>query len=224
MTDEEYEAIVPDNRDLEYGEGFMKFLDLDHGWSSWLVGQITWLMFQPRSAIEFGCGTGQLLASLMERGVVVLGVEKSAACLKFAERHLRNLPRRIVIHDMCKPPCLPISSFYASRKADLAISIEVLEHLPEEGADTAVKTISDSADIALITACPPTGRNPMLHLNEQPFDYWVSKFQAQGMEFDEAATIAFRTAMRGFYVMHGTGRLPIVPAWLFSSYIGVFCH
>jgi hypothetical protein len=222
MTDEELEAIVPNNRDPKYGEGFMKFLDLDHGWSSWLVGQVVWLMFKPKSVIEFGCGTGQLLASLMEQDVQVLGVEGSGACLKFAERHRQGLSDRIIIHDLCRAPCLPITSFYEPRKADVAISIEVLEHLPEESADTMVKTICDASDLAIVTACPPTGRNPELHLNEKHFSYWVEKFMNQGMELNEVVTRSFRTIMRGFYSMHEAGYLPVVPAWLFSHYLGVF--
>jgi len=213
MTDDEYDKIVPNGRDEAYGEGFMKFLELDHGWSSWLLGQILWLMFKPKSAVEFGCGTGAVLASLMERGVNVRGYDNSAATKEFAARLNSELPSCITQADL--------AGYVKADLSDLAISIEVLEHLPEEAAPLAVKSIADAAPLAVITACPPIGRNP-LHLNEQPFEYWMQLFLETGMQLDSICTSTLRAVFRGFYTMHEGGQLPVIPAWLFSDYIGVF--
>ena len=209
MNDEEYNAIVPNSRDATYGQAFLKFAELDHGWSNKLFGHVVYHAFQPKSVIEFGCGTGAALEALSDCGVDVVGVDISAASEAFARRRGLTVP----IHqaDLGKP-------FALKEAFDLAISIEVLEHIEPQGADVAVDSICNAAKLSIITACPPVGRNA-LHLNEQPFQYWIKKFEERGQMYDKEGTVALQSIMRGFEKLPDC---PLVPAWYFSSYIGVF--
>lgn len=213
MKQDEFDRITPNNRDW-YGPGFFKFTELDHGWSNVLFGHVLWLVFRPSSVIELGCGTGATLAALRRCGVEVLGVDGFADCIPFIARHDPEVASQVVIHDLGTP-------WTAPKQFDLAVSIETLEHIAPEGADHAVKTICDAAPVAVVTACPPVGRNP-LHLNEQPFPYWVEKFAAQGKVLDPVATNAVRDVMRAFYRLHEAKQYPVIPAWYFSDYFGVF--
>ena len=219
MDQIEFDAIRPHNRDTTYGPGFFKFCELDHGWSNGLFGDILYWVFQPSSAIEFGSGTGGTLAALHRKGVEVLGIDASPASTPFVERHSPEVARKILIHDLAQPWMPP-------QRFSLAISIETLEHIPPTGADTAVATICSAAPVAVVTACPPTHREipNTLHVNEQPFPYWVEKFQARGFALDPVTTKVIQDLMRTFHTLYEAGRCPVVPCWYFSSYFGVFRH
>lgn len=220
MTPEEYEAINPNGRD-PYGPAFFKATELDHGPASEAFGQVLSDLFKPRTAIEFGCGTGGTMYRLLIDGVEAYPTDFTDAVVPFLKRRHPDLAKRFIRINLAE-------GFTAPHGFDLAISIEVLEHLPPEAADTAVKTIADSASTAVVTACPPTQRTverakrgDTLHLNEQPFAYWVDKFNAAGMVLDKDKTAEIKKIMR---VLGGikTPELPVVPSWYFSSYIGVF--
>lgn len=77
--------------------------------------------FQPKSVIDVGCGTGALLEAFARRSVSTLGLELAKAAIQVARaRGLRIIPT-----DLEDPPASFAMSF------DLAISLEVAEHLPE---------------------------------------------------------------------------------------------
>ena len=215
MTDEEYATIVSHNRD-PYGPGFFKFTDEDHGPSNIRFGEALWNMFKPQSVVDFGCGTGGTLSALLAHGATVLGIDGFKACLPFIERKDPNLSQYITIHDLIKP-------WTAPRTFDLAISIECLEHLPPEAADTAVASIASAAPRAIVTAAPPCGGNS-LHINEQPFSYWLEKFSNEGMERDDKETNEICCVMRDLASVYTDSKGKkgcLIPAWLFSSYLGV---
>jgi hypothetical protein len=66
-----------------------------------------------------------------------------------------------------------------SKKYDLAISLEVAEHLPVESADIFIETLTNSADFVLFSAAIPYqgGTN---HINERWPDYWNNLFNKNG--------------------------------------------
>lgn len=214
MTEEEYAAIVPVGSD-PYGQGFFKFCEMDHGWSNGLFGDILYWMFRPKSVVEFGSGTGGTLVALHRKGVEVLGLDASPASIPFVARHSSEVAAKILVHDLGLP-------WVAPHQFDLAVSIETLEHIAPEGADNAVATICASADIAVVTACPRTAGQNLLHLNEQPFSYWVEKFATHGLVLDLPATEVLQTVMRAFHDREVQGGCPVVPCWYFSGHIGVF--
>jgi len=223
-TREEFDAIQGNTRDSSYGPAFMKAVETDHGWSNTLFGHILWLMFQPKSAIEFGCGTGRVLAALESHGVLVSGLDFSPHVKPFIAMRSPEIAERVFIHDLAKPWQY---SNDCEGMFDLAVSIETLEHIQPEDADTAVKTIIHHADRVVVTACPPTTRTEerrqrgetLLHLNEQPFGYWVEKFASCGMSLNQEETTSLCQIMRSFGRLPG---YPVVPAWYFSSYIAIF--
>lgn len=126
---------------------------------------------QPASVIDVGCGTGTWLKVFKENGVKdIMGIDGSNVNMD-----LLSIPVNTFFpHDLREP-------FKAERKFDLAICLEVAEHLPETNADNIINILTESSDTILFSAALPMqgGQN---HLNEQPFVYWVEKFNSKGFE------------------------------------------
>jgi len=63
-----------------------------------------------------------------------------------------------------------------NKKFDLAISMEVAEHLDESYADIFLDNICRHSDIVLFSAAH-IGQGGDGHINEQPMTYWIEKFE-----------------------------------------------
>src|SRR3989344_334927 len=78
--------------------------------------------------------------------------------------------------------------FNLNRKFDIVICIEVAEHIPGESSDLLVENISRHGNLIIFTAATP-GQGGTDHINEQPKEYWISKFKKAGLNFDNKETI-----------------------------------
>jgi hypothetical protein len=65
------------------------------------------------------------------------------------------------------------------RRFDLAMSLEVAEHLPEASADHFVSQLVAHAPVVLFSAAIP-GQGGTGHINEQWPSYWIKKFRNHG--------------------------------------------
>src|SRR5690606_34222821 len=68
-----------------------------------------------------------------------------------------------------------------NKKYDMAISLEVAEHLPESAADTFVESLTSHASIILFSAAIPQ-QGGQYHVNEQWPNYWNEKFKKRGFQ------------------------------------------
>lgn len=136
----------------------------------------------PKTCVDVGCGSGEVLIEMAKLGVDCKGYDNSSAALEICRERGLTVERL----DLKAAP-LP------SGKADVVISTEVAEHLPPEAADAYVAYLVASSDVIYVTAATP-GQGGTMHLNEQPYQYWIDKFQAAGMTYDEAGTTATRKA------------------------------
>jgi hypothetical protein len=62
---------------------------------------------------------------------------------------------------------------------DLAISVEVVEHLPSDAADRLVQSIAQSAN-AVVFGAAFIGQPGLGHINTRPHSYWAHKFVSNG--------------------------------------------
>ena len=126
---------------------------------------------QPRSVVDFGCGVGNWLAAFQENGVTeVVGLDGD-----YVDRsQLRIDLKAFVPTDLTLPVQNP-------RRFDLAMTVDVAEHLPDALADQFVSSLTDAAPVVLFSAAVPH-QGGTHHINEQWPDYWVTKFAAQGYE------------------------------------------
>ena len=128
---------------------------------------LNWL--QPKSVVDLGCGLGAWLAVFRECGVQdCLGIDGDYVDY----RQLQIPVDTFLSRDLTQPLQL-------DRRFDLAISLEVAEHLPAESASTFIDSLVKLSDVVLFSAAVPfqggTG-----HLNEQWAGYWVKLFEAHG--------------------------------------------
>lgn len=126
-------------------------------------------LIQPQSVVDVGCGTGTWLAVFQQHGVEdVLGIDGD-----YVDRQLLEIPTaNFLPYDLTTPLTL-------DRPFDLAISLEVGEHLPLDRAATFVASLTQLAPVILFSAAIPFqgGEN---HINEQWLNFWATLFQAQG--------------------------------------------
>lgn len=122
-------------------------------------------LIQPDSVVDVGCGVGTWLSIFKEHGVPeILGIDG-----EYVDRAgLEILPSEFRAADLTQPLTL-------SRTYDLAVSLEVAEHIPEAHARTFVASLVDLAPIILFSAAVP-GQGGTAHVNEQWPDYWVALF------------------------------------------------
>jgi hypothetical protein len=121
------------------------------------------------SAIDVGCGIGTWLNVLKEKGVEeILGLDGT-----WVDQNLLVIPQSCF-----KSVDLSKSVISPPLRYDLAICLEVAEHLPSEHAKEFVSYLTDLSDYVLFSAAIPYqgGRN---HINEQWQHYWVDLFAAK---------------------------------------------
>ena len=139
----------------------------------------------PRTVVDVGCGTGALLEQLRNRGCDVFGLEYSEAGLRYCRDRRLNVRKFNLERDV----------YDESNSFDVAISIEVAEHLPEKAADRYVDLLARLSATIVFTAAPP-GQGGLDHVNEQAPSYWVSKFRNRGFKHDAELSDRWREKWR----------------------------
>jgi hypothetical protein len=127
-------------------------------------------LINPKSVIDVGCGIGLWLKVWKDELNIadLTGVEGA-----YVNDKILSIPTELVkIHDLKQP-------FSAGRKYDLAMSLEVAEHLPEAFANQFVSTLTSLSDIVLFSAAL-IGQEGTYHLNEQMPEYWAKIFDQYG--------------------------------------------
>ncbi len=123
-----------------------------------------------RSVVDVGCGTADWLAVFAARGVVeILGLDGEYV----DQRRLAIAPDRFRAANLGRG--LP----EIGRKYDLAVSVEVAEHLPPERADSFVAELAGLSDAVLFSAAIPY-QGGAGHVNEQWPAYWAERFARHG--------------------------------------------
>jgi SAM-dependent methyltransferase len=124
---------------------------------------------QVRSVLDVGCGLGTWLGVAQELGIQdVRGIEG----------HWLD-PTRLVIDPSLVTLCDLEKGFALGRRFDLAMCLEVGEHLSEQAAGTLVSSLAAHADLVLFSAAIPF-QGGHHHVNERFPDYWANLFAGHG--------------------------------------------
>ncbi len=137
--------------------------------------------FKPTCIIDVGCGTGALLEALRDRGCEVFGLEYAKAGLRRCRARRLSVAKFDLERDVLND----------NRTFDVAVSMEVAEHLPETIADRYVDLLTRLSRGVVITAAQP-GQGGTDHVNEQPPSYWIAKFRQHGFEHAEELSRGWR--------------------------------
>ena len=94
----------------------------------------------------------------------------------------------------------PLGDLVAGRRFDLAVSLEVAEHLAPERADGFVDDLAALSDRVLFSAAVP-GQGGYGHRNEQPHVYWITRFEDRGFAMSTALRrqVAGNAAVASWY-------------------------
>ena len=121
--------------------------------------------FKIKKIVDFGCGTGTWLAAAKTiADVEVLGIDGDYV----NKNDLMIDESEFLTADLIKEVEL-------DKKFDLAISVEVAEHLPSSSSDALVRSLCNASDIVLFSAAH-VGQGGDGHINCQPFEFWQEKF------------------------------------------------
>jgi SAM-dependent methyltransferase len=126
-------------------------------------------LIEPRSVVDVGCARGDWLKVFAEHGVAdVFGIDG-----EHTEREqLQIPPERFQAVELSEP-------FSLERRFDLAVSLEVAEHLPESSADGFIASLAALAPAVLFSAAIPRQAG-FYHINEQWPGYWAERFERHG--------------------------------------------
>jgi hypothetical protein len=126
-------------------------------------------LVSPQSVVDVGSGVGTWLSIFREVGVTdVLGIDGA-----YVQPEMLMIPPECFFaHDVTKPITI-------GRRFDLAMSLEVAEHLPATCAASFVDQLVGLSDIVAFSAAIP-GQGGHSHINEQWQDYWRKLFEARG--------------------------------------------
>jgi SAM-dependent methyltransferase len=122
-------------------------------------------LFHPQSVLDVGCGLGNFLHVFQRAGIEdIMGIE--GAWLDKSQLVINE--KYIQVHDL-------ETALSLGRKFDVALCLEVAEHLKPESAENLVKTLTAHSDVVIFSAAIPYqgGQN---HINEQWLIYWQSLF------------------------------------------------
>jgi SAM-dependent methyltransferase len=139
-----------------------------------------------KTVADVGCGTGAWAATAEELGCQVVGVD-------------HGVPRELLLIDNFQDCDLNREGF-ACLNTDLAICLEVAEHLDPRVAAFLIHGLSFARAVLFSAATP--GQPGVGHIHCRPHAYWHGLFRAEGFEwthvggwFDEPVADFYRRNM-----------------------------
>lgn len=152
-----------------YSEDFYEGMQDANLASARIVVPFALQFVQPKSVIDIGCGQGLWLRAFIENGISdVEGYDG-----EYVDREKLHIPKERFHGVNLEKPIQNIRAF------DLAVSLEVAEHLSHEASRTMVVNLTNAAPVILFSAAIP-GQGGVHHVNEQWADYWQERFKEKG--------------------------------------------
>lgn len=147
--------ILPPLDDYDW---LMPEIDRHETEQSKVLGEFLIDLISPQSVIDIGCGSGIYLVPFKCETLGIDGCSTGGQHCNFKQVDLRE-PIKI-------------------KKHDLALCIEVAEHIQSEFVETFMDNVCQHKNICFTAAKP--GQGGHCHYNEQPMDYWIEKFDKRG--------------------------------------------
>jgi SAM-dependent methyltransferase len=134
-----------------------------------IIPMVNELIGPVSTVIDIGCGQGVWLSVWRENGATrAIGVDG-----EHVDRALLEIPEEdFIASDLSRP--LPVK-----QRFDIAMTLEVVEHLPPERAESMVDELVALAPVILFSAAIP-GQLGEGHINEEWQDTWADRFERRG--------------------------------------------
>ena len=180
--------------DLEF---YQKSIRPDRQHSYKEIARYLYETYKPKSVMDFGCGCGWLLYYLKEFGIsTVIGFERSEVARTLQSN--KQVRDEIVFGDSAD---LTDKNLYKHiwRLYDMAICIEVAEHIEDKYSEILVNNITQNTDLLVFSAAPP-GQGGIDHVNERTWTYWKNRFAKVGFEKWDQETETMRHYLKAVNV------------------------
>jgi SAM-dependent methyltransferase len=134
--------------------------------------------------LDVGAGSGAFAAECARSGLTVMACEHSPAGRRLAKRQGVD----IRAFDLAMDPPSDIDGRF-----DVAYCFEVAEHLPPALGERLIAFLAKKGRTVIFTAAMP-GQRGTGHINEQPREYWISRFTREGAQYLAGDTLALSRA------------------------------
>ncbi len=161
----------------EWGRGHERYVR-----SAEVITNTLYDLFKPKRLIDLGSGCGVYAHYFSQKGVDVLAIDGVTP----ATEHSYSVP--IEIRDLTEP----IENVWGD--FDVALCLEVAEHIPEHLADDFLTNIARFSDRLILSAAQPN-QGGHHHVNEQPKRYWVAKLAQKDFAYNRRETGRIQTAL-----------------------------
>jgi SAM-dependent methyltransferase len=150
-----------------YGDAFYKAQMDDSLHSAYRYISLLSPLHRPNSVVDIGCGRGTWLKAFFENGATtVVGYDGTWNSQE------KMIDKSIVFHGADLNQLDGVSRKF---KFDLAMSLEVAEHLEPSSSEPFVRLLTELSDVVLFGAAYP-GQGGENHINEQRHSYWAKIF------------------------------------------------
>ncbi len=152
-----------------YSKSFFTFLAPGSRGSAQVVVPLVLQFVNARSVVDVGCGVGAWLSVFRANGVEdVLGLDGD-----YVPREQLEIPvEQFRPADLSQP-------LHLERRFDLAMSVEVAEHLPPSTSEAFVASLVSLADVVMFSAAIPR-QGGSDHINEHWQSWWAARFAEHG--------------------------------------------
>jgi SAM-dependent methyltransferase len=158
-----------------YSSGYYSGIETDSWRSSREVAPLIADLVHPSTAVDVGCGSGSWAKALKDAGATtILGIDGSFV----RDDQLVIEPAEFMRADLEQPLQL-------ARTFDVALSLEVAEHLLPARAEGFVDDLCRLSAVVVFSAAAP-GQGGRHHINEQWPSYWAALFARRGYEVFDA--------------------------------------
>lgn len=131
-------------------------------------------VYKPKSIIEFGCGKGDLTKSLARHGIEIIAIDG------YSNPDFSKFPQ-ITFSSLNLNDELEVTTFLSklNSKFDIAISLEVAEHLNPVISSSLINWMTSLTDIVIFSAAV-LEQGGDGHINCRPREFWYKEFQNNG--------------------------------------------
>jgi SAM-dependent methyltransferase len=124
-------------------------------------------LYKPKTVVDFGCGPGHLSREIAKLGVEVTSVDG------YSQPNFSGLP--VQFHRLDLNDSEAIKALFSGKKFDLAICLEVAEHLKPESSNVLIKYLTQMSPVVVFSAAVP-GQGGDGHINERSRTFWHDEF------------------------------------------------
>lgn len=150
---------------------------VEHQTSIKLAQELFHVLPKDQNVIDYGCGKGEYIQYLSERGFVCHGYEGT------------ELGELAVYKDIVRAD---LTKKMGERPSGSVLCLEVAEHIPKEFEDVLIYNITGRCTGRLILSWALKGQGGCGHVNEQDAAYVIGRIEREGFNFNRRVTAQLR--------------------------------